>query len=398
MWFSLSLFVVLSVFSGSSYSISKNENYDRNTNLLRSLISDYLNDSRLSIITYDNVENYIDLNGVIQKAYQSNISVFVTNNEQAANLVHESPSHYFRGRFFKTILIFFNDPLPFLEKIFTQNWNPDYFILFSLDLNLDTEPILAHNVVQRSRYILLIEQSFSISAKYVFFSSKPHLVIGKKRSVKKLIGSWSKKYDLNGLSLFPERFDNFHNTEVYLAFICDDFPFLYLVGDECKGSNLDLLDMISGNLNFSFKTQTENMNYDWGFKYNDTWTGMLGELFYEKNISVNSLSLETELSDFDFTFPYYYYGYSFALRVPSPIPQWRTVLLPFTNELWIMFIVATIGVVILLTGALTLIKDSQKPDMVFLLVIIYLLFCSFYIKIDKYFTLTHLMFNNLIKL
>ena len=368
--------LALTCHNGSPYTLTKDENSAKNTIFLRSLIKNHLNELGLTIIIYDDVENHIDLDEILHEAYLSCTSVSITTNEQIEHSIQESPLHFFRGVFSKIILIFFNNPLPLLEQISSiQDWNPDYIVLISLDVNLETVPIIGHDVVQRSKYILLTEQSSSNSERYELFSSKPHLVVGNMKSTKKFIGIWEGKFFLKFPSLFPERFDNFHNSEIYLSYVCDDFPFLYRSGDECIGSNLDLLEMISNNLNFTFNVKLEFGSYDFGYKLeNGSWSGSLGTLFQDKNMSINTFVYIKEIIDFDYSCLYHYDGFIIVLRTPPPIPRWKTVLFPFTTPLWITFIIVTTLVMILLTLTLVFIKDSQNADTVFLLVI-YLIPC-----------------------
>ena len=310
----------------------------------------------------------IDLNEILQEAHNHYSTVFLSNTGSIEKLIHESPIHFFRGEFFATILIFFNNPEPFLTQLsFNNKWNPDYLILVSLNRNLDTKFILGHDVIQRSRYILLCEQGRVGSETFKLYSSKPHKKIGKQDFTKELIGTWNGGKFTTEI-IFQERFDNFYNKTLHVTSWCEHFPYLYHSNDICVGVGLDILTMLSNHLNFSFAIQTEPEDSSFGFTQNGTELGMIGEVIHgNKDIALNPPFIYG-LANIDVSNPFYHENFVVALRLPPPIQRWRTAFYPFTYLVWIIIFASTFGAVVLLTGVLTILRDTEKPGMAFLIV------------------------------
>ena len=118
----LYLFLALTCQNGNTYSIKQHNNFKKNTVFLRSLIKDNLKEFRLSIIIYDDIDNYINLDEVLQEAYQICTSVLITKSEQIEHSIQKSPSHFFRGPLIKTLLITF-----FRKFIFYIDMEPRLF-------------------------------------------------------------------------------------------------------------------------------------------------------------------------------------------------------------------------------------------------------------------------------
>ena len=268
-------FFVLNAFSF----ISTDFRYQNASSIfIKSLIREHLRNKDLSIILHDEIN--IDLDEVLQVAHDYCSSVFISNTEDFYHLIQESPLHYFRGEFFTTILIFFNDPELFLTRLLSNwKWNPDYFILISLNKDLDTNSIVGHEAVQRSRYILLCEQGSQGSEIFSLYTSKPQIKYRNTNLKKERIGKWDGEYYITG-PIFPERFDNFYNKTLQVTSFCDDFPFLYFANDNCIGLTLDIFNMIANHLNFSYDFQTEPEDGMYGYMENGTGLGLLGEIMY----------------------------------------------------------------------------------------------------------------------
>ena len=360
------MIVIDCAFHAFSFNLSKVKTKNNNSEFLKSMFQEKLKDQNVHIIVNDEVSN--DLSNFLQVAHEYCSSVYLSTSSNIVNLIQELPSHLIRGKFFITIFIFLNNPETFFAHLaLNLKWNPDYLILVSLNENFDTGSIIRNHVIQRSRYILLCEKGVKRYGNFRLFSIKPHLKNESGKSLKKPLGNWNGEFFIAG-SLFQERFNNLDNVTLQATSWCDEFPYLYFVNNTCLGLNLDIMDMIAMNLNFSYEIQVQPDDGIWGFIENGTGFGMFGEMMYNnKDIALNPPS-DDVMNYFDILYPFHYENFVIVLRLPPPIPQWQTALYPFSKLVWIILIVVTIGIMILFTTMLILGVDSQTPDTVFMIV------------------------------
>lgn len=256
------------------------------------------------------------------------------------------PTHYLRGPDRVAILLFSTPPDTLLQHLaLSTSWNPSFLLLISINISLPSVSLLNDGVVQRSRHVVLLRPivkgaavTFAMLTSFPF-RSNPHVHLG----------FWNETRFRAMADLFPDRYPSMEGAVLRLASWCDDFPFIYLRGDGCAGANLDALDLIAAKLNFSYDVQKVTQDQNWGALEDGRWTGMLGDLIYNgKHLVVNAFLVNYERwRDFDTTYPYYAEGFGFLSRLPPPVPQWRSIMYPFTADMWLLVIACTVAVCII---------------------------------------------------
>lgn len=256
------------------------------------------------------------------------------------------PTHYMRGPDRVAILLFSTPPdILFQHLALSTSWNPSFLLLISTNVSIPSVALLDDGVVQRSRHVLLLRPIVKAAAvTYAMltsfpFRSNPHVHMG----------FWNETRFRTMADLFPDRHPNMEGAVLRLGSWCDDFPFIYLQGDVCAGANLDALDLIAAKLNFSYDVQKRTQDDNWGALEDGRWTGMLGDLIYNgKHLVINLFLVNYERwRDFDTTYPYYAEGFGFLSRLPPPVPQWRSIMYPFTANMWLVVIACTVAVCII---------------------------------------------------
>ncbi|MPC71922.1 Glutamate receptor ionotropic, delta-1 [Portunus trituberculatus] len=187
----------------------------------------------------------------------------------------EQPLAVLRAEYLIHMAVFISDPRPFFHSVIgTDNrWKPKYFLMFSVSKD-------PHGKV--------------VKADYRF-----------------LLGTWF-----------------------------DDYPYLHQAKDKPEGEGdgveVEILNALSSQLNFSFDLTTEPPDQLWGDFENGSWTGMLGMVYQGgKNFTVNYFGYTNKrIEDFDASVSYWMEGFGLALLKPKPLPKWRSVYYPFTPVVW----------------------------------------------------------------
>lgn len=258
------------------------------------------------------------------------------------------PTHYIKGPDRAVMLLFSVIPATFLQHMaMSSSWDPSFLLLISTNISHPPVNIMKDSVVQRSRHIVLMwptvrGATISFTMLTCFpFRSRPLIHMG----------FWNKIRFKTMTDLFWDRHPSMEGAVLHLGSYCDDFPFIYLRGDGCAGANLDALALIAVKLNFSYEVQKETQDQNWGALENGRWTGMLGDLIYNgKHLVINIFLVNHERwRDFDTTYPYYAEGFGFVIRLPPPVPQWRSIMYPFTRHMWLAMIACTIAMAVIST-------------------------------------------------
>lgn len=139
-----------------------------------------------------------------------------------------------------------------------------------------------------------------------------------------------------------KQFTNFKQQVIKVATDVEDFPLVYeKENGEIDGLSIKMMKALSSWLNFTFSTTVSAPDNSWGDLSNGTWTGLLGEL--EKgnaNLTINFFIPSPERVEyFDSSMPYMSEGFGFALRMPDPIPQWKSLLKPFSLQVRLTYLV-----------------------------------------------------------
>ena len=272
------------------------------------------------------------------------------------------------------IIIYEETPVSILDHLMPMlGWKSEHLFLFGLNVTYaQSGKFLTHEVIHRSKFITSFEKNgdkeFVKVYKVLPFVKNADISLKRKN-----VGPYRQNMFPSLSSLSPDGDYNLNNVVLEIASWCDDAPFIYenpSNPEKCEGLAVDILEIISKKLQFSYAIQLAPPDFNWGSKENGTWDGMLLQLINgEKHLAINTFVLtEDRNSDFDTTYPYYTEKFSFAIKLPDPPPQWIGLIYPFTGTVWITFIAVSIIVAVCLTVALKYVPDSQDYRSAFLLV------------------------------
>lgn len=215
-------------------------------------------------------------------------------------------------------------------------------IIINVNPLLNSEDLLKSRLIQRSRNILLVETFHNIGSNTTLvgiYTSRPFFFDSKGRKKFKFsLGLWNKTKYLTFDQLFPSRFPSFNGELLHVASDKNDFPFVFESQDgTMTGVSIFILETLGSVLNFTFTTTQEAMDGEWGKRVNESWRGLLKDIFDErKNLTINYFAITQERwVDFDSSTPYFYEGFGFALRMPLPMPPWTNLFHPLKWNAWV---------------------------------------------------------------
>ncbi|XP_042219287.1 glutamate receptor ionotropic, kainate 2-like [Homarus americanus] len=137
-------------------------------------------------------------------------------------------------------------------------------------------------------------------------------------------------------------------------------PFVFKRDDgSLDGTSKRLMDVLASWLNFTATYSNKASDLEWGKRdENGTWSGILGDVHRgRKHLAVNYLTVtDQRAQDFDYSVSYYNEGFGLALKVPPPLPRWRSLLYPYTSEAW----AALVGVVLVVGFTFYLLNLSRS--------------------------------------
>ncbi|MPC84713.1 Glutamate receptor ionotropic, delta-2 [Portunus trituberculatus] len=331
--------------------------------VFESLVQDAFAGDDLLLILDGGAKDKLD----VKAAANSSGSVLLLASDNSSYFLQRTPRHLVRGSHFTALLVFTASVVPFMETLDTK-WNPNFMLLMSLNSSVNSTALLVDERFQRSQHLALVEpDNRAQRTRFMVYSSLP---MKGRFAVKSSLGEWGRGSFRRKQDYFPERFNTLHGAVLQLGSWCDDFPFLYPEHGLCKGSSLDMLDLIAGHLNFSYDVQMEPDDHKWGSLEEGQWTGMLGDLAYNnKDLVINVFQMTLEIfADFEVSYPYHVESYVFLLAVPEPAPQWQGLLYPFTATVWLAILGTITVVTVLLNLCLKAVPDTQDDSQVFLLV------------------------------
>ncbi|KAK4309320.1 hypothetical protein Pmani_019045 [Petrolisthes manimaculis] len=311
-------------------------------------------------------ERVLDLDVIVKRAAKNSVPTPILLTTQRTLLYPHTtppPPHHTRGKLLATFLIFYRDPIQFLNLLaHNKDWNPQYLVLICLNARVNTTSVLSEAVVQRSQFILLLHQQRNFHLQtYTSFPTQRN-ALGHSL-IKAPLGRWTTNTYRTREWLFPPRFSDFGGQVLQVSALCADEPFVFRGKDgNCTGMNVDTLEIIADKLGFRF-TFDPPEDFEWGLKQNGTWNGLFGHMLYnDKHLIINEMQPTNDrANDFDYTYPYWEDG--FAIMVPNPpsLPRWKNVLYPFSNQTWIFLLLTTVINSILLSLFLKYINSIDDP-------------------------------------
>ncbi|XP_047499547.1 ionotropic receptor 21a-like [Penaeus chinensis] len=286
--------------------------------------------------------------------------VLVDLGSDGALWSEEQPLELLRGALMVHVVVFQNDPMPFFEAVSLQ-WNPQYLLFFSVS-NETKQDLLLEETFKGIERLLLVERTYltnsgnqPISRMYTSFPFEAKQI--------KPVGSWDDAASTSREDVFVDRFESFRGYEFQLGTWLDDYPYLYQSKTKPEGYGdgveVEMLDALSGVLDFKYNLTTAPPDLKWGAFENGSWTGMLGMVHRkEKNFTVNYFGITGERVDaFDATVSYWMEGFGMSMLSPPPLPKWRGAYYPFTPSVWLSLAVTFVLVLMVMS-----VQDSMQPE------------------------------------
>ncbi|KAK4323265.1 hypothetical protein Pmani_006046 [Petrolisthes manimaculis] len=163
------------------------------------------------------------------------------------------------------------------------------------------------------------------------------------------LGTWHPDTFTTLEDLFQDQFQDFGGKDIILTTSVNDAPLVFRRADgEVDGICARILNAMSFWLNFNFNFESSKGSSVWGERdENGSYNGLLGQVQRsEAHMVVNYLTITHQrIHDFDYSISYFSEGFGVMLRDPPPLPQWQSILYPYTAVVW----ASMVGVVILVT-------------------------------------------------
>lgn len=235
-------------------------------------------------------------------------------------------------------------PRPELLQALWLQWKPRNLLLFNLGSPNGTE-LLRHEALKGVERVALIG-NLSTQLKpdgLGVYTSLPFSSTGVR-----FLGPWRRKDFTSWEDLFPDRFPSFEGYSFHVAPYVDYPPFLYRpftndsaasTGKYGRGVAVQIFEAISEKLNYTY-TITEMIG-KWGAIENGSWVGILGTMARnEKNFTISGFYINEErLSGFDASATVGSESSSVFVPSPKPLPEWLSIVRPFSPSAWVSFVV-----------------------------------------------------------
>ena len=353
-YFLFSLIGLLSVQGGSSFFPSSSK-FDAPSKLLKSVLSGPLRDQSVLIIDDTKKEYRLDFAVILESS--PSIMLAKTTEMNVSSYEHQS----IKGIDIAVIwLVSFSAPI--LPILFPdqESWRYRYLLIISLGNTIDRETIFEYDLVKTTEFVTQIIVDENNSDDFIMKSTHPlenNAIIHMK--------SFNTENYPTFESMFPNRFPSLGGKNLRVASYCDDYPYLYSEPtdpDVCLGASIDMLEILSSSMNFTFDIQMEPTDKEWGEYVDGNWTGMLADITYHnQHLIINFFTLSYERwVAFDSIYPYRSEGFGFLSLLPQPLPKWQNLLLPFTWEMWVSIGVCLILLAISLAAIMRFISFLYK--------------------------------------
>ncbi|KAK4308273.1 hypothetical protein Pmani_020026 [Petrolisthes manimaculis] len=133
------------------------------------------------------------------------------------------------------------------------------------------------------------------------------------------------------------------------------------------GEDIAVTETLARVLNFSLKFAEPADGYMWGWKEDDNWMGLLGELYRdEADIGLCNLFITiNRVEALDYSAPFSDDGSCFMARVEPPLPRWQALAFPFHPWTWLAILVGVIlsGPILFLMAAASGYCRNEKSSL-----------------------------------
>lgn len=147
---------------------------------------------------------------------------------------------------------------------------------------------------------------------------------------------------------FPEKMDNMHRCVISVSTF-EQHPYMYILEDG-KTSGLDgyILEIIIKALNATLEIVVPPEEH-WGHYINDTWSGSMGDIFYERaNMSLCAAPLTMKkFTSFQISYTYNSIDMVWVAQSPDKKPSWERLIYPFKIYIRIVTFLLFVGIVII---------------------------------------------------
>lgn len=256
----------------------------------------------------------------------------------------------YHGYSFSSILhvVLWLTPRPeFLHDLWVH-WKPSNLLFFSLGSSLATD-VLSHEALSGVNKLALIGH---ISAKvngdpdaFGVYTMLPF------STGVQFLGPWRRDSFSSWEALFRDRFPSFEGYTFQIAPYIDYPPYMYRPFIEeskfpskkyGRGVAIHMLETISKKLNYTYTIR--EMVGKWGAIENGSWVGILGTMARkEKNFTISGFYINEErLSGFDPSVTVGSESSSVFVPSPKPLPEWLSIVRPFTPSAWASFMMVVV--------------------------------------------------------
>ncbi|MPC77221.1 Glutamate receptor ionotropic, kainate 4 [Portunus trituberculatus] len=279
--------------------------------------------------------------------------------QEAAEEVH---SHVLSSSSLLHVVLWLTPRAEILRELWAH-WKPRNLLLFSLGSSLATDVLRDEALSGVNKLALIGHLSAEVKGDpdaFGVYTMLPFSSTGVQ-----LLGPWSRDSFSSWEALFRDRFSSFEGYIFQIAPYVDYPPFIYRpFVEESKfpskkygrGVAVQVFEAISKKLNYSY-TITEMVG-KWGAIENGSWVGILGTMARkEKNFTISGFYINEErLSGFDPSVTVGRESSSVFVPSPKPLPEWLSIVRPFSPTAWASFMVV---VVISVFSMATMVSDTD---------------------------------------
>lgn len=199
-----------------------------------------------------------------------------------------------------------------------------------------------------------------------------------------LLDQWQNGEFIQGNELFSNKMLNLYQCPLRISMF--DFPPMVILkkteDGKLIGSGFEnqIIFAASSKLNFTPQLTTPSDGLRWGIvASNGTGNGLLGDLLYRKaDIGIGGVAINKDRYTYlDMTNTYHTACYTWSVPKAMLYPQWMSLILPYTLQIWALVFTSSIFTIIALVMVnvvrIDKVNAEKIPDVVFL---VFAIFCS----------------------
>ncbi|XP_071526969.1 ionotropic receptor 93a-like [Panulirus ornatus] len=217
-------------------------------------------------------------------------------------------------------------------------WATRLLVVTSLTLPQLHALLPAHWTFSMMNTIFLNLEDTPSSLRYNLYTYLPYSP-GGAQVVKVAIWSSKRGGVLTGISLFPEKYPNFHAAKMNTTAL--PWP-PYWDEVEVTTRNGTIIKKCTGSDYLAFKATSEALNFTFNILPINTWEEGTRMLTQRKIfiVPVHYIIFPERVKRIDFTYIYEFVQATFSMAKPSLKPRWQSLYYPLTNLVWIAVLVA----------------------------------------------------------